>query len=219
MCYTETLNNKGLQFFISNCFGIGFDWNDEEFIKAVNNKDQRLWEILEWAANGGAEEYNTAASFEECISGYSKDPKELLRFMYNEDNDRLDSLLENKYLSKSVRSAIEEYQSGEMSRKVSLMEPKKKQPRGGVIGFVYLILAENGLYKIGKAKNIDTRLKPFTVNFPMKWELVYNFKSNDYSAAEMKLHEVFADKRDVGEWFRLSPEDVEYITSIQDGAL
>jgi hypothetical protein len=80
-------------------------------------------------------------------------------------------------------------------------------------------LAENGLYKIGKAKNVSTRMQPFSVHFPMKWDLVYSFKSNNYSHAEELLHAKYADKRDVGEWFRLTDADVEYIKGIKDGTL
>jgi hypothetical protein len=91
--------------------------------------------------------------------------------------------------------------------------------RNPVVGFVYLIRIETGLYKIGKAKDMTKRLQPFGVLFPMKWELVYQFKSNDYSAAEARLHHKFAEKRDIGEWFRLTADDVEYIKGIKDGQL
>lgn len=220
MCYTETIDHKGLQFSISNCFGFGFDWKDEEFVKAVNSRDGRLWEILEWAANGGAEEFNQAANFEELMSLYKEIDRDLLNCMqYESEKDRLDNLLENNYLPDRYKNIILEFRSGELARRVREAEPKKKPMRVTASGFVYLILAENGLYKIGKAKNVTTRLKPFTVSFPMKWELVHTFQSNDYSTAEAQLHEMFSDKRDVGEWFRLSTEDVEHIKSIQDGGL
>lgn len=86
-------------------------------------------------------------------------------------------------------------------------------------GYIYLIAAENGLYKIGKAKDLGKRLKPFSVNFPMRWELIHSFRSDDYSRAESRLHKRFTSKRDVGEWFRLSPSDIAFITSLQDGSL
>lgn len=88
-----------------------------------------------------------------------------------------------------------------------------------VFGYIYLIKTETGLYKIGKAKDLGKRLKPFSVNFPMRWELIHSFRSGDYSKAEEDLHNKFNDKRDVGEWFRLSPSDVIFITSLQDGSL
>lgn len=96
---------------------------------------------------------------------------------------------------------------------------ERKANKGKKPGYVYLVLAENGLYKIGRAKDVTTRLQPFSVHFPMKWELVHSFQSDNYSAAEANLHQAFQDKREIGEWFRLAPEDVEYITALQDGAL
>jgi hypothetical protein len=48
-------------------------------------------------------------------------------------------------------------------------------------GWIYLIRAENGLYKIGKAKDVEKRIYPFSVHFPMKWEMVCSFETNDYS--------------------------------------
>jgi hypothetical protein len=96
---------------------------------------------------------------------------------------------------------------------------QRKGNRKSAIGFIYLIRAENGLYKIGKAKNVSTRMQPFSVSFPMKWDLVYSFQANDYNYAEALLHQRYANKRDVGEWFKLSIDDVEYIKSLQDGQL
>jgi hypothetical protein len=98
-------------------------------------------------------------------------------------------------------------------------EQAAAKPRRAVPGYVYLIRTENGLYKIGKAKDIKKRLQPFGVHFPMKWELVHSFHSDDYSIAEEELHWQYRDKRDVGEWFKLTSADVETITGIQDGGL
>jgi len=107
----------------------------------------------------------------------------------------------------------------EAQEQTQIQKRVKDGLKPGMSGFVYLIRAENGLYKIGKAKNISKRLQPFSVNFPMKWEIVHSFQSENYSAAEIDLHRKFASKRDIGEWFKLSPADVQYITSIQDGQL
>lgn len=130
-------------------------------------------------------------------------------------------LLEEEIYSATRRTAQREHK-GMLARREAVQAQRSTNvtsSRNRVIGFVYLIRIESGLYKIGKAKDITKRLQPFGVLFPMKWELVYQFKSDDYSAAEAKLHNKFFDKRDIGEWFRLDPADVEYITSIQDGQL
>jgi predicted translin family RNA/ssDNA-binding protein len=123
-------------------------------------------------------------------------------------------------LEKKLEQARQELKEAERGQ-----EQAQEQQRigagltSGMTGFVYLIRAENGLYKIGKAKNISKRLQPFSVSFPMKWELVYSFQAKDYTYTEQLLHSKYHSKRDVGEWFRLTTEDVEYIKGIRDGQL
>lgn len=220
MCYDKDLQHKGLTFLISDCFGIGFHWDDEEFIKAVNEKDERIFEILKWAANGGADTYNEAMQFYyNVVDRYSW--TSVQSHFQHYDEDELIKIRDNPYLSKKAADAIDYYFNGTLAELVKQEREKEKGDKKSKVvpGYVYLIKAENGLYKIGKTKNINSRLKPFSVAFPMKWELVYSFRSDDYSIAEDTLHIHFDDKRGVGEWFQLLPEDVEYIKSIQDGQL
>jgi len=87
------------------------------------------------------------------------------------------------------------------------------------VGSVYLLRTENGLFKIGKAKDLTKRFQPFHVKFPMKWEMIHSFRSNYYSRAETKLLHRFSDKQAVGEWFKLDPDDVTFIQSLQDYSL
>jgi Meiotically Up-regulated Gene 113 (MUG113) protein len=221
MCYTVTirLNKDGLPFLVSNCFGFGFDCENQEFIEAVRTKDGRIWQILEWAANGGAERFNKAGTFDEDLSSYNDGGGQLLYFMRRCEKSELLELLENKDLSENARSAIISFMDGSLAEKVRHEKPEPAETKKTKPGYVYLIRAENGLCKIGKAKNVSSRLKPFGVDFPMKWELVHSFHSDDYGVAEKELHYKFRDKRVVGEWFRLLPEDVAHITAIMDGKL
>lgn len=46
MCYSANLQHKGIEIIVSDCFGVGFDWKDKELKKAVENKDEKVWEIL-----------------------------------------------------------------------------------------------------------------------------------------------------------------------------
>jgi len=122
-------------------------------------------------------------------------------------------------LSDEARQQINEYKDGTLARKAREEKAEVPVRRKSLVGYVYLIRADNGLYKIGKARNINARLKPFSVNFPMRWDLVHSFHSDDYSKAEETLHYMFRDKRDVGEWFNLLPEEVAQIIAIKDGEL
>lgn len=221
MCYDENLQHKGLTFMISNCFGIGFDWNDEQLKEAVNNKDERVWEILKWAVNGGAEKYNEAAEFYSDYLYYHS-PSTILRHLTEaEQSGKLEEIENNPYLSARAIEKIKAYHNGSLAQAAiqEREEENRNKKSKKLDGHVYLIRAENGLYKIGKAKKVSERMKPFSVSFPMKWELLYSFKCGDYTYAEELLHAKYADKRDVGEWFRLTADDVEYIKAIQDGQL
>ena len=87
---------------------------------------------------------------------------------------------------------------------------KRKQ-----LGYVYLLVAENGLHKIGRAKRLNDRVTQLAVKFPMKIKLVHSIMSDDYIQAEIYLHERFASRRVHGEWFDLSAADIAYICGIE----
>lgn len=114
------------------------------------------------------------------------------------------------------REEEEEHEREQMEYRAAQRAEKKQKSNPG---YVYLVGAENGNYKIGKAKNVDERVNTFGVKLPIKTWLVHSFASNDYSKAEAALHEQFAEKRTHGEWFLLAGEDVEYIKGIQDNQL
>lgn len=83
-------------------------------------------------------------------------------------------------------------------------------------GYVYLIkdVSMTGHYKIGKTRNPHDRLSTFGVKLPFEIETVCLIRCDRYHELESNLHRQFADKRVNGEWFNLSPEDVEYIKGL-----
>jgi hypothetical protein len=83
-------------------------------------------------------------------------------------------------------------------------------------GFVYLLWAENGLHKIGKAKSIDDRVHNLGIKIPIKTKLIHAFKTEDRNKAEADLHQRYAEKREHGEWFDLNEQDIAEITAIKD---
>ena len=225
MGYQDNLTHHGLRFSISDCFGeeIGFNWKDPDFISSVNCRDERIWEILEWAVNGGAQLFDDAAVFEREVFSYPVTDRSIFKKLGSYSTDELMRFLANPNCDESSKEIIQDFFSGELeSRAIEEEEEELRKPKQTTCkakGYVYLIVTENGLYKIGKAKDIEQRLHPFGVNFPMKWNLIHSFSSEDYGVAEKLLHEKFCEKRKVGEWFELDNQDVEYITSIQDGQL
>lgn len=78
-------------------------------------------------------------------------------------------------------------------------------------GFVYLIQSPTGAYKIGRTNNPDDRMRTFSVKLPFEVEYVCLIHTEDMHGLEKSLHYQFEEKRINGEWFNLSPEDVEYI--------
>lgn len=80
-------------------------------------------------------------------------------------------------------------------------------------GFVYLV-EYSGIYKIGKAVDVQKRLVSFAL-LPGPITLVHTFKSTQPRRAEIALHRKYELKRIRGEWFRLSGEDVADICSIK----
>lgn len=87
-------------------------------------------------------------------------------------------------------------------------------PPKQVPGFVYLVRSTTGYYKIGRTKNPDSRIKMFEVKLPFEIELEVLIPTIDMNRLEAELHLRFADKRGQGEWFALTPEDVEYIKGL-----
>lgn len=82
-------------------------------------------------------------------------------------------------------------------------------------GDVYLMYAAVvNLYKIGHSISAADRYEGMCSMSPCPIDLVWETHVDDRFALEKQLHEQYADKRHHGEWFSLSPEDVQAITSI-----
>ncbi len=90
---------------------------------------------------------------------------------------------------------------------------KKKEFKN--YGFVYL-LETNGVYKIGKAKDVEVRVKSLQTGTPTELKLVHKIETNDYSRLEKFLHDSLDYRRVRGEWFELSEKEVAKICTISD---
>ena len=76
---------------------------------------------------------------------------------------------------------------------------------------MYLLRSQDGLYKIGKSKTPNIRIRALCVVLPFDIMPVHVIYSRDYGWAERYLHAKFEGQRVRGEWFRLSEEDVDWI--------
>jgi hypothetical protein len=107
----------------------------------------------------------------------------------------------------SLADEVSEYEEEEDY----LPTPAKEKKRPG---YIYLLRAADGHCKIGRAGNVESRVRLIGTDIPYKVETVHTFPVDDSCAVELELHKRFADKRANGEWFRLDAADVEYICSL-----
>lgn len=80
------------------------------------------------------------------------------------------------------------------------------------MGYVY-VFENAGLRKIGSSKKPQVRLRALRTAAP-SIEAIHHIPSLRYRELELLLHRHFADKRVVGEWFKLSDDDMDFIATI-----
>lgn len=85
-------------------------------------------------------------------------------------------------------------------------------------GYVYLLESATGHYKIGRTIDPDNRIRTFGVKLPFEVEYACIIGTSDMYGLEMRLHNLYAQKRVNGEWFDLEIDDVAYIKSLAGGA-
>lgn len=74
-------------------------------------------------------------------------------------------------------------------------------------GFVYL-LRSGKHYKLGRTNAAGRRLRELAIQLPEKPDTVHVIETDDPEGIEKYWHQRFAEKRQGGEWFALSAEDV-----------
>lgn len=94
------------------------------------------------------------------------------------------------------------------------------EPANERAGFVYVLRADGihkldeqstGLYKIGRTKDLNDRIGTFAVKLPFEVDYEWVIPTADCFKLESTVHQTFADKRTMGEWFALTVEDLAYI--------
>lgn len=78
------------------------------------------------------------------------------------------------------------------------------------MGYVYIGYDKNGLFKIGKANDYKKRVKQIQ-NMNPAFEVMACIETDNPNGLERELHDKFSGSRIVGEWFRLTAEDIQAI--------
>lgn len=80
-------------------------------------------------------------------------------------------------------------------------------------GYIYLVQA-GGRYKIGKATDVTKRIKSLQTGSAEEIRLIHTIPTQRVELAEKQLHTRFKAKRERGEWFDLSAEDVAWLCEL-----
>lgn len=81
-------------------------------------------------------------------------------------------------------------------------------------GYIYLMRFRH-YYKIGLTGNIKRRYSAIATSLPEPLELVHTIPTNDMARAEALLHSRFACRRHSGEWFKLTPSEVQMFVAFK----
>jgi len=122
------------------------------------------------------------------------------------------------HLAKSSEADIEEHNrenSLEWEKEQWKQSCRKKPLQANIPsrrGYIYFVQDGEGRVKIGKTINMSKRIREYT-KLPTEPIILHTFESENYSDAEILVHNRYADQRLRGEWFDLTKEDIEFIKS------
>lgn len=82
-----------------------------------------------------------------------------------------------------------------------------------VKGFVYL-LRSGKYFKLGRSNAVGRRLRELAIQLPQKPNIVHVIDTDDPEGIEQYWHRRFEDKRQGGEWFALSADEITHSRSV-----
>ena len=107
----------------------------------------------------------------------------------------------------------------EHTRDIVVSTAQKKAKTKIAESYVVYLISNGTHYKIGKTKNIESRLKSLQTSSPSKLELISVFETgskNRMDILERELHEHFSDNRLSGEWFDIKITKEQFLTKCEE---
>lgn len=89
----------------------------------------------------------------------------------------------------------------------------KTQQKSTWYGYVYLLQCGEH-FKIGYSLTPHKRVRQLRTGSPHPIRLIHELKTPCFKLIEKQLHHKFRSKRGEGEWFVLTPDDVDHIKSL-----
>lgn len=94
------------------------------------------------------------------------------------------------------------------AKEAERIERRKNKSRAG---YVYILKADNGTYKIGRTATPENRVKTFGVELPFDVEYEHLIQTDDMYRLEAELHAAYSHKNIRAEWFALDETDIATI--------
>jgi hypothetical protein len=114
-----------------------------------------------------------------------------------------------------ANKARQEYEAHRQEQALRSIKSQEKNRRG----VVYVLKSNNGegdLYKIGMTtRKADERLIEFAPKLPFDTELILTIRADHAERLERQLHKHFSKVRIRGEWFHLTPADLDYLRKVE----
>ncbi|KAB8145767.1 GIY-YIG nuclease family protein [Chloroflexia bacterium SDU3-3] len=84
-------------------------------------------------------------------------------------------------------------------------------------GYIYIAYAENGLFLIGKSRSPQQHIKQLSKNeLPFDIALMHSIFSQDMHQAETMIRQKLSHRHRSGQWFALSPQDLNDLMNIAE---